>query len=64
MSKQYLQETTDWSSADCKIPNHTYIFDDDKCIGYIKAGTTEEIMFSKPSTNFSKKGRKFKKVKA
>lgn len=58
----YLQETTDWSDADCRVPNHIYIFDGDKCVGYIKEGTNVISMFKKPSTNFSKRGRKFTKL--
>ena len=62
MAIHYMQETTDWSGAHANIPNHTYIFDGAKCIGYIKAGTTEKHFFSKPSSGFSKSGRKFKNV--
>ena len=62
MGLTYLQETTDWSEAHANIPNHTYIFDDTKCVGYIKAGTRDEIMFSKPSANFSKARRTFRNV--
>jgi hypothetical protein len=57
-----LQEITKW---DCgvAIPNHTYMINDaGKCVGYIKAGTTDEIMFSKPMS-FSKSYRKFNEVK-
>jgi len=60
---KYLKETTDWSDAQARIPNHTYIFDGSSCVGYIKEGTTKEIMFNKPSRIFSKKGRTFKEVK-
>lgn len=62
MAYQYLQETTtDWKT-DYTVPCHIYIMDGSKCVGYIKEGTTEELMFSKPSVHFSKKGRKFKKI--
>lgn len=56
---KYLKETTKW---DGNTPNHTYIFDNDKVIGYIKEGTEEELMFKKPWNNFSKKGRTFVKL--
>jgi hypothetical protein len=61
--KKYLKETTtDWK-ADFRVPCHTYIFEgrDTRCVGYIKEGTTEEIMFSKPQ-RFDKRGRTFKEV--
>jgi len=59
---KYLQETTaDWK-AEYRVPCHTYMLNDgDKAIGYIKEGTTKEIMFSKPHT-FERKGRKFKTI--
>jgi len=60
---KYLQETTDWSNCEVRIPNHIYIFDGSSCVGYIKEGTKDKIMFSKPSRIFSKKGRTFKEVK-
>lgn len=62
MSKQYLQETTDDWKTDYRVPCHTYIFENSRCIGYIKEGTTEELMFKKPSNQFDKRGRKFKNV--
>jgi hypothetical protein len=59
---QYIKETTtDWKT-DYRVPCHTYIMDGQKCIGYIKEGTTEEIIFSKPSKLFSKTRREFVKV--
>lgn len=54
---EYFQETTDW-----EFPNHTYIVENGKMVGYIKEGTTEELMFKQPKT-FDKKRRKFKKLK-
>jgi hypothetical protein len=62
---RYLQETTDWSEASCHVPNHIYIVEDGRsgrALGYIKAGTTDRIMFSKP-LNFDRKYRTFKEVK-
>jgi len=62
MAFKYLEEITDWSEAHANVPNHVYIFDEKKCVGYIKQGTRKEIMFSKPSIGFSKSNRKFKVV--
>jgi len=58
----YLKETTVWDT-DYHVPNHTYMFDKGKCVGYIKEGTTDKIMFKKPSVQFSKRYRTFKEVK-
>ena len=57
---QYLKEVTVW---DTPVQNHTYIVDDKNwCVGYIKNGTTEEIIFSQPMKQWSKSYRKFEKV--
>lgn len=54
-----LTETTKWD-CDGNIPNHAYILDsNDKCVGYIKEGTTTPIKFSKPMA-FDRRYRKFK----
>lgn len=55
------QETTQWDSP---VPNHQYILSDDKrsCIGYIKVGTKEPKVFSKP-ISFYPRYRTFKMVK-
>jgi hypothetical protein len=58
----YLKETTVWDT-EVRIPNHTYIFNKGACVGYIKEGTTEKIMFKKPSRVFSKRYRTFEEVK-
>ena len=40
---KYLTEVTVW---DTPVQNHTYIINDaDWLVGYIKQGTTEEIIF-------------------
>jgi len=57
---KFLKETTKW---DGKTPNHTYAFENGQCVGYIKAGTTELLMFGKPSKQFSKSRRTFVEVK-
>jgi len=63
MSVEFLQEVTDWSNVECSIPNHTYIFNENKqCVGYIKSGTHDIQMFKKPSVHFSRTGRKFTKL--
>ena len=60
----YLKEITVWDKCDFNVPNHTYIFNDkQQNIGYIKTGTTKEIMYPKPSVGFSKARRKFIKLK-
>lgn len=58
--EQYFKETTDW--GDLEIPNHTYILERGKLVGYIKQYTTEEIRFTKPMF-FDKKRRTFVQVK-
>lgn len=59
---KYLKETTsDWK-VDYRVPLHTYIVDGTRAIGYIKEGTTEEIIFSKPMP-FNRSRRKFEEVK-
>jgi hypothetical protein len=60
---RYFQEVTnDWKCS-YHVPQHTYIFNRDVCVGYIKEGTTEEIIWKTPSKQFSKSRRKFKEVK-
>ena len=59
---KYLKEVTAWDKTQYKVPNHTYIFEGSKCVGYIKSGTKEEIIFSKPSRLFSKSYRKFVEI--
>jgi len=52
------REITDWN-----YPNHDYIFNDNnQCIGYIKCTDGEIVIWNKPSKQFSKSRRKFKKV--
>ena len=61
---KFLKETTDWSkSGNPNMPNHTYAFEGDKCVGYIREGTTELVMFKVPSKGFNKRYRNFKEVK-
>lgn len=59
---KYLKEvTSDWK-CEYRVPNHTYIVSGFKVLGYIKEGTTEEIMFKKPMM-FNQRYRKFEEVK-
>jgi|LakMenEpi03Aug12_release.lakeMendotaPanAssembly.Ray.scaffolds.fasta_scaffold300429_2 hypothetical protein len=59
MAITYIKETTSNWKTDYRVPQHTYIMENARCIGYIKEGTTEELLFSKPSSQFAKKGRTF-----
>jgi hypothetical protein len=54
-------ETTKWES---NTPNHHYLLDDNKSrvYGYIKRGTKEMTMMSKPFP-FDKRYRTFKTIK-
>jgi hypothetical protein len=57
-----LQETTDW--GEYRTPNHIYYLTDskDKMLAYIKAGSNEPTVFSKP-IRFDRRGRTFKEIK-
>ena len=62
---RYLQETTDDWKCDYTVPNHTYIVEDGRSgrlLGYVKEGTVDKIMFSKPFP-FDRKNRTFKELK-
>tara|TARA_S200002703_G_scaffold120397_1_gene106210 strand:- start:569 stop:760 length:192 start_codon:yes stop_codon:yes gene_type:complete len=60
---KYLQETTDWSDVtEVNIPNHIYMVEGTKALGYIKARDGEKIMFKKPLP-FSTRNRTFKQLK-
>ena len=59
---EYLQEVTVWGD---NTPNHAYIVNKaGQLAGYIKVGTTKEIMFKKPKKQWSKSRRKFIKINA
>lgn len=59
---RYLKEVTkDWD-CEYRVPNHTYMVSGFKAVGYIKEGTTEEIMFKKPIM-FDQRRRKFEEIK-
>ena len=62
---KYLRETTDWKDCEYRVPNHTYIVEGGRggrMLGYIKAGTSEKIMFNGPR-QFNRKNRTFEEVK-
>ena len=64
MSLTYLKEITKWDKTDLNVPNHTYIINDaGHLVGYVKTGTKEEIIFSKPFKQFEKTRRKFVELK-
>lgn len=60
----YLQETTDWSHLEYKVPNHVYIVDKKTkwLVGYIPNGSSVEHFFKHPMKTFSKKERNFKDI--
>jgi len=56
--KEMLQETTDW-----EFPGHVYLLNEaGKLNGYIKKDRNDIVWFKK-SLSFSKRGRKFRKLK-
>jgi hypothetical protein len=57
-----LQETTTNWKAEYRVPCHSYLVEGFKTVGFIREGTTEVKMFSKPLF-FDKKGRTFKELK-
>jgi hypothetical protein len=60
MMNEYLKEVTVWDSP---VQNHTYIVTPGGWLaGYIKQGTTKEIIFKNPLKSWSKSYRKFQKV--
>lgn len=60
---KYLKEVTVWDEVDYNVPNHTYIVNGkQELVGYIKEGTSEEIIFKHPMRQFSRTRRKFKDV--
>lgn len=61
---KFFKEITEWSGEwKGRVPQHVYIFTDDrKLIGYIKEGTTERILFKTPSKQWDNRGRKFVEV--
>lgn len=58
----FLKEKTDWKCG-YKVPNHTYILKGTQCVGYIKEGSGEKVMFPKPLKGFSQTRRSFDRIK-
>ena len=60
-----IEEITDWGDIECNVPSHTYVLNRaGHCCGYfIRNIITKEnwVEFGRPSSNFSKARRKFKK---
>lgn len=56
----FFQETTAWTSD---VANHIYLLNDSKSkmIGYVRAGTKQLVIFSKPMS-FDTRGRSFRRV--
>ena len=61
--RKYMKEVTDTWVCDYRVPSHTYIMERNKCVGYIKEGTTDEIIFKAPLKQFDTRRRKFEEVK-
>ena len=60
-----IEEITDWGDIECNVPSHTYVLNRaGHCCGYfIRNDLSNWVEFGRPSTQFSKSRRKFKKVK-
>lgn len=58
--EQAFKEITVWADGVTTV-NHTYLFNGDKAVAYIRYGTTEPFWFKTP-LKISKSGRKFEKV--
>ena len=62
-----IMEITDWSDIETNVPSHTYVLNRaGHCCGYFirnKINKENWVEFGRPSTQFSKARRKFKKVK-
>lgn len=61
MTIRLKQEITVWDKAP-DTPNHIYITDGGKLVGYIKSGTYVAQYFNAPSKQWSGTRRKFKEI--
>ena len=61
MTIRLKQEITVWDKAP-NTPNHIYITDGGKCVGYIPSGTYVAQYFNAPSKQWSGSRRKFKEI--
>ena len=55
--EQAFKEITKWDDGVTTV-NHTYLFDGDKVVAYIRYGTSEAFWFKNP-IKIDKRGRKF-----
>jgi len=62
-----VEEVTDWSHVEYHVPSHTYVLNRaGHCCGYFVRNDISKnswVELGRPSTQFSKSRRKFKKVK-
>ena len=67
----WREEVTEWPQGEVRqtvfgmegvIPNHIYITKGTELFGYVKRGTTNAVMFSKPFKTWSPARRKFRKL--
>jgi|MEHZ01.1.fsa_nt_MEHZ010192663.1_2 hypothetical protein len=55
-----FKEITSWDDLGYKVPNHTYILDNQgHCVGFRSTTTKTYKQFNKPMKTFSKSRRKF-----
>ena len=62
MTIRLKQEITAWDKCDYTVPNHIYITDGGKLVGYIPHGTYVAQYFNAPSKQWSGSRRKFKEI--